>query len=98
MALVVSMTVVWALSEEGYSATIMGPSDEVRFHLTVEKYNDRWTGLCGGRVRTNERQPTVWRIRCRRRCGSGTGDNLKIRTRRASFPGASSLRLGLTGE
>jgi len=42
MALVVSMTVVWALSEEGYSATIMGPSDEVRFHLTVEKYNDRW--------------------------------------------------------
>ena len=36
------MSIVWEKDGEGFYATIMGPSDEVRFHLTVEKYNDRW--------------------------------------------------------
>jgi hypothetical protein len=36
------MAVVWELSEEGYYATIRGPSDEVQFHLSVEKYSERW--------------------------------------------------------
>jgi hypothetical protein len=36
------MSIVWEPSDEGYCATIRGPSDEILFHLTVEKYNDRW--------------------------------------------------------
>lgn len=36
------MRIVWERSGEGYYASVMGPSDEVRFHLTVEKYDDHW--------------------------------------------------------
>jgi len=36
------MSIVWERSGEGYYASVMGPSDEVRFHLTVEKYDDHW--------------------------------------------------------
>jgi hypothetical protein len=36
------MAVVWERSGDGYYATVNGPSDEIQFHLTVEKYNDRW--------------------------------------------------------
>lgn len=36
------MTVIWERSDDGYYATIRKPSDEVQFHLTVEKYNNHW--------------------------------------------------------
>jgi hypothetical protein len=36
------MAVVWERNEQGYHATLRGPSNEVRFHLTVEKFNDCW--------------------------------------------------------
>ena len=36
------MTVVWEKDGVGFYATIIEPTGEILFHLTVEKYNERW--------------------------------------------------------